>query len=188
LQKQIFGIVLAYMYVYTLEFQKCSLPNAHMLFILSGRQHCWQEVDRMVCAELPNPSVNQQLLDVVTSCMLHGVCGTGSVCFKDGRCSKNYPKSFRRQTIMGDNSYPLYRCRSPKDGGQPFTKYVRGQPTVYHNLWVVSYNAYLLQRYNVHINVEYCASIKVVKYLYKNIFKGRPHCCIAHSRQIFAGD
>lgn len=89
---------------------------------------------------------------------------------------------------MGDNSYPLYRCRSPKDGGQPFTKYVRGQPTVYHNLWVVSYNAYLLQRYNVHINVEYCASIKVVKYLYKNIFKGRPHCCIAHSRQIFAGD
>ena len=142
----------------------------------------------MVCAELPNPSVNQQLLDVVTSCMLHGVCGTGSVCFKDGRCSKNYPKSFRRPTIMGDDSYPLYRCRSPKDGGQPFTKYVRGQPTVYHNRWVMSYNAYLLQRYNVHINVEYCASIKVVKYLYKNIFKGRPHCCIAHSRQIFAGD
>jgi len=60
-QKQIFGIVLAYMYVYTVEFQKRGLPDAHMLFILSRRQHCWQNVDHLVCAELPNPSVNQQL-------------------------------------------------------------------------------------------------------------------------------
>ena len=47
-QRQIFGTVLAY--VQTIEFQKRGLPHAHMLFILSGRQHCWQEVDRLVCA------------------------------------------------------------------------------------------------------------------------------------------
>ena len=166
-------------YVQTVEFQKRGLPHAHMLFILSGRQHCWQEVDRLVCAELPDQNVHPQLFDVVTSCMLHGVCGPGSACFKDGRCSKNFPKPFRHQTSMGEDSYPLYRRRSPEDGGKTFTKYVRGQGTVFDNRWVVPYNAYLLLCYNAHINVEYCASIKAVKYLYKYIFKGHDRAVVS---------
>jgi hypothetical protein len=50
--KKIFGKVLAH--VYTVEFQKRGLPHAHILLILSGRQHTWQEVDRVVCAEIPD--------------------------------------------------------------------------------------------------------------------------------------
>ena len=34
------------------------------------------------------------------------------------------------------------------------------------------YNPYLLTRYNCHLNVEICSAIKVVKYLYKYIYKG----------------
>jgi len=36
----------------------------------------------------------------------------------------------------------------------------------------VPYCPYLLLKYNAHINVESCASVKSVKYLYKYVYKG----------------
>jgi hypothetical protein len=38
---------------------------------------------------------------------------------------------------------------------------------------VVPYNPYLTRRYKAHINVEVCSSIKVIKYVYKYVYKGR---------------
>jgi hypothetical protein len=49
------------------------------------------------------------------------------------------------------------------------------------NRWVVPYNPGLLMRYNCHINVEACSSIKAVKYLFKYIYKG-------HDRASFSVD
>ena len=43
------------------------------------------------------------------------------------------------------------------------------------NRWVVPYNPILLMRYNCHINIEVCNSIKCAKYLYKYVFKGHDH-------------
>lgn len=40
------------------------------------------------------------------------------------------------------------------------------------NRWVVPYNPWLLLRYDCHVNVEVCGSIKSVKYLYKYVYKG----------------
>ena len=40
------------------------------------------------------------------------------------------------------------------------------------NTWVVPYNPWLLLKYNCHINVEICCSIKSVKYFYKYVYKG----------------
>ncbi|KAL5569790.1 hypothetical protein UlMin_026365 [Ulmus minor] len=40
------------------------------------------------------------------------------------------------------------------------------------NQWVVPYNPYLLEKFNCHINVEICSTVKAVKYLYKYIYKG----------------
>ncbi|KAL6219764.1 hypothetical protein ACLB2K_007523 [Fragaria x ananassa] len=40
------------------------------------------------------------------------------------------------------------------------------------NRWVVPYSPWLLLRYDCHINVEVCESIKSVKYLYKYVYKG----------------
>ncbi|KAK2989281.1 hypothetical protein RJ640_000031, partial [Escallonia rubra] len=47
-----------------------------------------------------------------------------------------------------------------------------------HNDCVVPYNPYLFAKFNCHINVEICSSIKAVKYLYKYIYKG-------HDRVLF---
>ncbi|UYV75945.1 hypothetical protein LAZ67_13001882 [Cordylochernes scorpioides] len=54
-----------------------------------------------------------------------------------------------------NNGYPRYRRR---DDGQ-------GTHQV-DNRWVVPYNPYLLVRFNAHINVEFCASVKSVKYIF----------------------
>jgi hypothetical protein len=43
------------------------------------------------------------------------------------------------------------------------------------NRWIVPYNPYLTLKYNAHINVEACTSIKSVKYLFKYVYKG--HDC-----------
>jgi len=40
------------------------------------------------------------------------------------------------------------------------------------NRWVVPYNLGLLMRYNCHMNVEACSSIKACKYLFKYVYKG----------------
>ncbi|KAF5479505.1 hypothetical protein F2P56_000317, partial [Juglans regia] len=40
------------------------------------------------------------------------------------------------------------------------------------NRWVVPHNPYLLAKFDCHLNVEICSTIKAVKYLYKYIYKG----------------
>lgn len=52
------------------------------------------------------------------------------------------------------------------------------------NRWVVPYNPFLLMRYNCHINVEACSSIKVVKYLFKYIYKGHDKASFACEQDI----
>ena len=44
-----------------------------------------------------------------------------------------------------------------------------------NNTWIVPYNLWLLLKYNCHINIEICYSIKSVKYLYKYVYKD-PDC------------
>ena len=39
------------------------------------------------------------------------------------------------------------------------------------NRWIVTYNPYLLAKYESHINVEAVSKVHVVKYIYKYIFK-----------------
>jgi len=51
------------------------------------------------------------------------------------------------------------------------------------NCWVVPHNAYVLTKYNAHINVEVYNNIREVKYLSKYIYKGHDHAIIEISRQ-----
>jgi len=45
--------------------------------------------------------------------------------------------------------------------------------------WVVPYNPYLSQKYNAHINVEVCATVSSIKYVYKYVYKGHDRANIA---------
>ncbi|KAF9764540.1 hypothetical protein NGRA_0473 [Nosema granulosis] len=65
------------------------------------------------------------------------------------------------QTIIHRDGYPLYkRVRSASYAVREYEV---------TNANVVPYNNYLLKKYNCHINVEVCTS---VKYIFKNIYKG----------------
>lgn len=168
----IFGKVLAHVHV--IEFQKRGLPHAHILLILNSESKLDTEekIDQIVHAEIPNKERNPTLYDIVTSHMVHGPCGKGikSPCMNGDACQKKFPRAFQMRTLGNGNitdGYALYKRRA----GVEVT--VRGK--LVHNGWIVPYNPYLLLKYNCHINVEVCASIQSVKYLFKYVYKG--HDC-----------
>ncbi|EEE53106.1 hypothetical protein OsJ_35882 [Oryza sativa Japonica Group] len=133
------------------------------------------EYDKVICAEIPDKAKYPELHRLVIKHMLHGPCGAlnrNCACMVDGECRFDFPRQFNQATQQGKNSYPLYRRRD--DGWR-----VKIRGAVLDNRWVVPYNPGLLMRYNCHINVEACASIKSLKYLYKYVYKG--HDCASFS-------
>ena len=104
----------------------------------------------------------------VENYMIHGPCGElnrNSIFMEDNRCTKHFPKASNSETLIDKDGFPIYRRR---DDGQVVE--VRGSK--FDNRWVLLYNPGLLMTLNCHINVEICSSIKVIKYLYKYIYKG----------------
>jgi len=100
----------------------------HMLFILSRRQHCWQEVDRLVCAELPDQTVHPRLFDIVTSCQMHGVCGPVvrvSRTVVDPRTLLSRSVVRRQWVMIHTHFIASSRHRSPEDGGKTFKPALR---------------------------------------------------------------
>ncbi|XP_019156692.1 PREDICTED: uncharacterized protein LOC109153274 [Ipomoea nil] len=172
IKKKVFGVVIAYTYV--IEFQKRGLPHAHFLLIL-GKNHKFKsglDVDAIVSAEIPDAVHNSSLHSLVAKHMIHGPCGSmnpENPCMveKSGArlCKNKYPKGYSDATVMGENSYPTYKRRNN-------SRFVTVRGHQLDNKWVIPYNAYLLSKFDCHINVEVCASIKCVKYIYKYIYKG----------------
>jgi len=122
----------------------------------------------LISAEIPDPVQSEQLHKIVTTQMLHGPCGLenpSSPCMIDGKCSKNFPKAFQEETQLGHDGYPLYKRRN---NGRTFVKH----GVTYDNRNVVPYCPYLSVKYNAHINVEACTSIKSIKYIFKYVYKG----------------
>ncbi|KAF7812712.1 uncharacterized protein G2W53_033688 [Senna tora] len=159
-------------YAYVIEFQKRGLPHAHMLLILGDddKLNSPDVYDQIVKAEIPLQSDQPELYTSVLKHMIHGQCGTinpRSPCMQKGKCKRHFPKPFVPYTVQGNDCYPLYQRR---DMGQ--VPLGRGRNVCVDNSWVVPYNPWLLLKYNCHINVEICSSVKSVKYLYKYIHKG----------------
>ncbi len=40
-----------------------------------------------------------------------------------------------------------------------------------NNFWIMFYNLYLIRKYNAHINTKIYASVQIIKYIYKYVFK-----------------
>ena len=68
--------------------------------------------------------------------------------------------------------YPLYRRRSPEQGGFSAQFQIRDQSIRVDNKWVVLHNSLFSGTFDAHINVELCSNIKSIKYVWKYINKG----------------
>ncbi|OMO65292.1 DNA helicase PIF1, ATP-dependent [Corchorus olitorius] len=155
---------------YTVEFQKCGLPHAHILLWLqsSARFKTPADIDRVVSAEIPNKELDPSAYEAVTSMMMHGPCGIGfprAPCMEKSQCDKHFPKKFCDRTKIDERGYPTYRRRN--DGA-----FCVKNGAVLDNRHVVPHNVDLLIKYHAHINVEICNQSKAIKYLFKYINKG----------------
>ncbi|GBN37387.1 hypothetical protein AVEN_160834-1 [Araneus ventricosus] len=145
------------------------LPHAHILLTLDSESkiRTKDDIHKFVSAELPDTCTDFRLFQIVTKFMVHGPCGTiniNSPCMRDGQCCKSFPKQFKDDTEENVNGYPIYRRRA--------TEPVQVGKYSIDNRLVVPYNPWLLKKFNAHINVEVCAPVKSVKYLYKYVYKG----------------
>ena len=177
-KKEIFGKIAGFMWV--VEFQKRGLPHMHMLVITKGDDilNNPKQYDRVVSAEIPDDKKYPRLSALVVKHMIHNHTAQCTK-FDSGYCTVRFPKKYEKYTIANNDSYPKYKRRAPKNGGVQLIKTIRNsnnhdkrRSKVINNGYVVPYNAGLLLRYNCHLNVEVCSTVKAVKYIYKYIYKG----------------
>jgi len=157
------------------------LPHAHILLILNeqDKPKTNADYDRIVSAEIPDPKLHPLAYETITKHNIHGPCGLmnkSAVCMLNDKniCSKYYPKPFQSITHEDDNGYPVYRRRNDNRTVQI------GKYSV-DNRWIIPHNLYLSTKFDCHINVEICSTIRAIKYLYKYVYKG--HDKIMHEIQ-----
>lgn len=170
-KNHIFGATVCHMS--TIEWQKRGLPHAHILIWLQ-RKIQPDEIDLIISAEIPNKEEDPLLYEIVSKHMIHGPCGeynSRSPCMVNGKCNKRFPRSFTVHTQSDNDGYPLYRRRSPEDGGH-IAVLGRHSDTQVDNRWVVPHSPVLSRCFSAHINVEYCHSVKAIKYITKYVNKG----------------
>ncbi|UYV70161.1 hypothetical protein LAZ67_7002036 [Cordylochernes scorpioides] len=151
---------------YTIEWQKRGLPHAHILLWLKEKIRP-NQIDSIICAEIPNEEVDASLFRTVTKNMIPGPCGHGNPnpgCMERGRCQKKYPRLLLAETQTDRDGYPLYRRRRPEEGGFSFVKrvgvftiengvqVVRMTNVTIDNRYVVPYSPLLCRLFDAHIN------------------------------------
>ncbi|XP_024009269.1 uncharacterized protein LOC112084380 [Eutrema salsugineum] len=139
--------------IYTIEFQKWGLPHTHIdLFLEAGHKlPTGDDIDKIICAEIPDKDIVPALYEIVGDVMMHGPCGAlnkDSVCMAEGKCTKYFPKPFSPITKIDDVGYPIYRQRKDK-------KVIVKKGIECDNRFVVPYNRSLTLLYRAHINVEW---------------------------------
>ncbi|VEN40881.1 unnamed protein product, partial [Callosobruchus maculatus] len=169
---RIFGDTRCWMY--SVEWQKRGLPHAHILIWLVEKIRP-NEIDDVISAEIPDNLEDPLLHEVVTKNMIHGPCGIlnpNSPCMVGGKCSKRFPRQLVAETITGNDGYPLYRRRSTEDNGRSTMVKVNRLDIEVDNRWVVPFSPLLCKTFKAHINVEFCHSVKSIKYICKYVNKG----------------
>ncbi|XP_076910145.1 uncharacterized protein LOC143567661 [Bidens hawaiensis] len=155
--------------VYTVEFQKRGLPNAHLCLFMQKEDKLpnVEHVDPYISAEIPDKNEDPELYNLGSELMMHGPCtyyNKPCSCVIDNKCTKNFLKNFQDETSVDTDGFSLYRRR---DNGA----FVQKSDIKLDNRRVVPYNIKLLKRYQAHINVEWCNQGSSIKYLFKYINK-----------------
>ncbi|UYV63010.1 hypothetical protein LAZ67_2002837, partial [Cordylochernes scorpioides] len=183
-KKCIFGETRCWMF--TIEWQKRGLPHSHILIWIKDKIHPIK-IDNVISSEIPNPEEDPNLFEVVIKNMIHGPCGTFNInapCMKNGKCSKNYPRDLISDKQTGFDGYPRYRRRAPENGGLKGKLKGRGNTKIkVDKKWVVPYSPLLSRMFKALINIEYCNSVKSIKYICKYVNKGNDMAIFGLSKE-----
>ena len=145
------------------------------------------KIYEFISAEIPNESLDKELDDEVTTQKIHGPCGiinNNSPRMKDNRCTKKFPKDFLKFTQAGEDGYPKCRRRRLEYGEEEFTIKRNNMQVFIDNRWVVPYCPLLSKIFKAHINVEFCNSVKSIKYIYKYIYKGSDMSMVENKKKM----
>ena len=100
---------------------------------------------------------------------------------KNNKCTKSYPRQLVAETQTAHDGYPLYK-RPERDDPNDYDLMPHPTRTTEQfkitNAWIVPYNPLLTKIFKCHINVEFCNSIKAIKYVCKYINKGTDQAVI----------
>jgi hypothetical protein len=171
-------------HIFTVEFQMRGLPHVHVLLWLAPHERPREphDIDRLICAELPDPTSDAEAYSVVRDFMMHHPCGTllaageTAACMVRGQCHAHFPFDWCDATTESDNGYVLYRRRNTG-----ITATIKGR--VLDNRWVVPYNRRLLLKFRAHICVLYAASVRAIKYLHTYLYKGPDRADVSQHRR-----
>ena len=157
-------------HIYVIEFQKRNLFHVHILIINHSKNDVTAtNVDVVVQIIISDKIENFDFYKLMTKHMIHKNCKDkiDVICHdKNDQCTKRFLKQMINVTNLN------HVC----DFSQ-YRRFARAcvSNTVWNNIWVMSYNIYLLKKYQTHLNVEICTSIKSMTYLYKYVFKDFDH-------------
>ncbi|XP_071704334.1 uncharacterized protein [Rutidosis leptorrhynchoides] len=183
-KEKLFGKLQGHLYV--IEFQKRGLPHAHICIFIDKEDKIPnpEDIDKFICAEIPNKEDDPELYTLVQDFMMHGPCGPKHLscpCMVNKECSKRFPKDFTDKTHFDKEGYPLYRRRD--DGN-----FIMKKDSKLDNRNVVPYNKTLLKQYQAHINFESCNKIGSIKYLFKYINKGPDRISVSFQEDATTAD
>ncbi|KAL8162506.1 LOW QUALITY PROTEIN: hypothetical protein V2J09_013995, partial [Rumex salicifolius] len=157
--------------IYTIEFQKRGLPHAHIVLFLDKEAKIKSptDIDKLISAELPDPSTDPELYRLVNELMMHGPCGSSNPtnpCHEEWQAWKILSIKYSESTYIDSDGFLVYKRSNTRVE-------VKKHGTNLDSRHGVPYNHDLLLRYCAHINVEACNQARPVKYLFKYINKGR---------------
>ncbi|CEF61319.1 Helitron helicase-like domain-containing protein [Strongyloides ratti] len=97
---------------YSVEVQKKRLPHAHILLKIKNFQKSSSNIDKIVCAELPDQKKDPHLFDYVVRHMLHQNCMEMNEKFVCWRLSKNKCSNIPQSKIFKGNDIEFFETIS----------------------------------------------------------------------------
>lgn len=170
-KEEILGKTIAY--TYNTEYQQRGGIHTHIILWNSNETkfNNIDYIDQLISTKIPDKSKNPTLHDLVIKHMIHDPCDDRyskqdpPKCHNSSHfCSKDFPKIPVEETFI-DTENNVHTKRSSKIQ-------VQYKNTFVSDCDVISYNPYLLKRFNCHINIELCRSDATPKYLFKYVYKG----------------
>ena len=93
------------------SYTRLSFKNADYHILISCS--FWRKNTKSIL-QLPDLEPESVLFQIVTTCMMHGPCGSSNPnlpCMEDGKCTTHFPKDFRYTTEVNVNGLTVQTTR-----------------------------------------------------------------------------